>query len=295
MKSFSTVNTQDLPLPGRYSKARPCLVRGAYLFCPRKTILPPDSIPTIPVFVVSLPDCTDRRETISQALHMLGIEFEFVDAVDGRQGLDPQYEDQIDRAAALRRGRILSVACALSHINVYRRIVSENIAYALILEDDAIPYPALVEFLAGSYYRDADLTQLYCSRPWVRRRGAKRLLNTHTSYLRTPRLNVACAVAYTVSNQAAFHLATHAVPVNKEADWPWCLEDLIAKRQCRVIVPSLAGQASDNGGVSLIHTHGRRKREDRRRIFGIAIPPFRRIVESASTRAFHKLLAKRLP
>ncbi len=238
--------------------------------------MPLDSAPTIPVFVVSLPDCTDRRETISMALDNLGIEFEFVDAVDGRQGLDPKYEDQIDRATALLRGRILSdaeFACALSHINVYRRIVLENIAYALILEDDAIPYPALVEFLAGGYYRDADLIQLYCSRPWVRRRGAKRLFNTHTSYLRTPRLNVSCTVAYTVSNQAAFHLATHAVPVNNQADWPWCLEDLIAKRQCRVIVPSLAGQASDYGGVSLIHTHGRRKREDRRRIFGIVTFP----------------------
>ena len=253
---------------------------------------------TIPVFVVSLPDCTDRRDTISKSLANLGIEFEFVDAVDGRYGLDPQYEDQIDRTAAQRRGRILSdaeFACALSHILIYRRIVSENIAYALILEDDALPSSKLVEFLAGGYYREADLIQLYSTRAWVRRRGAKRLLTTHTSYLRTPRLNVACAVAYTVSNQAAFHLATHAIPVNKEADWPWCLEDLIAKRQCRVIAPSLVGQASDNGGVSLIHAHGRRKREDRRRIFGIAIPPFRRLVESASTRALYKLLAKRLP
>ena len=260
--------------------------------------MPPSCVKTIPVFVVSLPDCTDRRHAISQALYALGIKFEFVDAVDGRHGLDPKYEDQIDRAAALRRGRILSdaeFACALSHINVYRHIVSENIAYALILEDDATPFSKLVEFLVGGYYREADLIQLYSTRAWVRRRGAKQLLNTHTSYLRTPRLNVACAVAYTISNQAAFHLATHAVPVNKEADWPWCLEDLIAKRQCRVIAPPLVGQASDDGGTSLIHTHGRKKREDRRRIFGIAIPPFRRIMESASTRAFYKLLAKRLP
>lgn len=254
-------------------------------------------VSAIPVFVLSLPDCTDRRDAISKNLTNLGIEFEFVDAIDGRYGLDPKYENQIDRTAARRRGRILSdaeFACALSHILIYRRIVSENIAYALILEDDAVPSSKLVEFLAGGYYREADLIQLYSTRAWVRRRGAKRLLNTHTSYLRAPRLNVACTVAYTVSNQAAFHLATHAVPVNKEADWPWCLEDLIAKRQCRVIAPSLVGQASDHGGVSLIRTHGRWKRENRQRIFGIAIPPFRRILESTYARAPYKLLAKRL-
>ncbi len=127
----------------------------------------------IPVFVVSLPDCAERRETISKTLSNLGVEFEFVDAVDGRQGLDSQYEDQIDRAGVRRAGLILSdadFACALSHLNIYRRIVSGNIAYALVLEDDAIPYPKLVDFLDGGHYRDAELTQLYSSglRPYVR-------------------------------------------------------------------------------------------------------------------------------
>ena len=104
--------------------------------------MPQSCANAIPVFVVSLPDCIDRREVIARALHHLGIEFEFVDAVDGRHGLDPQYEDQIDRVATRRAGRILSdaeFACALSHISVYQRIVLENIAYALILEDDAVP------------------------------------------------------------------------------------------------------------------------------------------------------------
>ena len=162
--------------------------------------------PTIPVFVVSLLDCAERRETISRSLSKLGLEFEFVDAVDGRHGLDPQYEDQIDRAATRRAGRILSDAeygCALSHLALYRRIVSENIAYALVLEDDARPSPKLVEFLVGHHYREADLIQLHCSRPYVRRQGAKKLLDTHTSYLRTHRLKVACTVAYTVSYAAS--------------------------------------------------------------------------------------------
>ena len=260
--------------------------------------IPPVSINAIPVFVVSLPDCTDRREAISKALNRLGIEFEFVDAVDGRHGLDPKYEDQIDRAAARRRGRILSdaeFACALSHINVYRHIVSENIAYALILEDDATPYPKLVEFLAGSYYREADLIQLYSTRAYVRRRGSKRLLDTYTSYLHTPHLNAASTVAYTVSYRAAFLFATYAVPVNNQADWPWCIEDLVARRQCRVIYPHLVGHGLGERNESLIHTYGRREREERRRILGIAIPPFRRILESAYARVPYKLIAKRLP
>ena len=89
----------------------------------------------IPVFVLSLPDCHDRRARVSAALDGLGLPFEFVDAVDGRRGLPPEYESQIDRPLAQKKGGILSdaeFACALSHINIYRRIVSENIDYALV-------------------------------------------------------------------------------------------------------------------------------------------------------------------
>ena len=194
----------------------------------------------IPVFVVSLPDCTERRETISNALSNLGIMFEFVEAVDGRSGLDPQYEDQIDRVAAERAGRVLSdaeFACALSHLNIYRRIVSDNIAYALILEDDAIPSSQLVTFLVDHHYRNAELMQLCTSRAYIRRGGTKPLMKRYTSYLCPPHLKTVGAVAYTVSYWGALHFVTHAVPVTTVADWPLCIETLLAKQQVRVVYP----------------------------------------------------------
>ena len=266
---------------------------------PRKTAISQADVQTIPVFVISLLDCTERREAISQALSMLGIAFEFVDAVDGRHGLDPQYEDQVDRVETQRRtGYVLTdaeFACALSHINVYRRIVSENLAYALILEDDAIPFPNLVQFLTHHHYRDADLTQLHCSRPYVRRRGAKRVLGAYTSYLRLPRLNVLYAVAYTISYRAALHFVRYAVPVRKPADWPPCIDDLSANGQCRVIYPPLVGHGSAGKIQSVIQSSGRKNvKERRQRVWGVYIPPFREMVESWG-RAPYKLLSKRLP
>lgn len=265
---------------------------------PRKTAISQAGVQTIPVFVISLPDCTERREVISHSLCTLGLAFEFVDAVDGRHGLDPQYEDQVDRIAARRRGRILSdaeFACALSHINVYRRIVSENVAYALILEDDAIPSPELVEFLAGHYYRDAELTQLFIhNRIYVGRRGTYALLHQHTSYLRAPRVKVTSALAYTVSYRAALHFVNHAVPIAQEADWPTCIEALIKKRQCRVIYPPLVGQPPRHQGQSLISPHGRMDNERSRRFFDIYIPTYGKMLESWA-RAPYKLLSKRLP
>lgn len=249
------------------------------------------------MFVISLPDCTERRDAISQALHTLGLDFEFVDAIDGRHGLDPQYEDQIDRVLARRSGYILSdaeFACALSHIQVYRRIVSKNLAYAVVLEDDAQPSPALVEFLTGRYYHEADLIQLYCARPYVRWTGTHELFHPYTSYLRTPRLQAAGCVAYTLSYTAALHFLTHAVPVMKEADWPLCIEALIAKRQSRVISPSLVGHPTREETDSILNRYGRKENRDNRRVLGWYIPPFRRMMKSWM-RAPYKLLAKRLP
>jgi len=127
----------------------------------------------------------DRRR-----LHGLGIPFEFLDAVDGRQGLPPDYESQIDRVATHRRGRLLAdadYACALSHIKAYRRIVAAGIPHALVLEDDALPEAALPTYLAGHHYEDAWVTQVYVgSYPYVRWTGAKRLFANHSSHVLAP-------------------------------------------------------------------------------------------------------------
>ena len=200
----------------------------------------------IPVFVISLPDCRDRRATVSAALDGLGLPFQFADAVDGRQGLPPECESQIDRAATRRKGRILTdaeFACALSHISVYRRIVSEGIDHALVLEDDVIPQPDLVGYLAEKRYGGASLTQIGQSSPkiYVRRSGAKHLFDGYMSHLRAPLMKVAGATGYVISNRAARHFTDNALPVTKEADWPDCVEALIARRECRVVSPPLRG------------------------------------------------------
>jgi len=171
--------------------------------------------PTIPCFVISLPDCTARRAAIRRRLHGLGIPFGFLDAVDGRQGLPPEYESQIDRVATHRLGRLLAdadYACALSHIKAYRRIVAAGIPHALVLEDDALPEAALPTYLAGKHYEDAWVTQVYVgSYPYVRWTGAKRLFANYTSHVLAPILRGG-AVAYIVSCDAARHFVDRALP-----------------------------------------------------------------------------------
>ncbi len=215
----------------------------------------------IPCFVISLPDCTDRRDAIRARLDRLGVAFEFLDAVDGRQGLPPEYEGQIDRVATREAGRILADAeygCALSHINAYRRIVIEAIPYALILEDDALPQPALADFLTGRHHQDAEMTQFYIgSNPYVRRRRAKTILPGHTSYVLTPIMQGG-TVGHVLSGSAARFILTNALPVIDGADWPACAHDILVRRQWRTVhslLVSHSPRCAQEAGQSLIITH----------------------------------------
>ena len=104
-----------------------------------------DSSAFIPILVISLPDCTDRRERIARHLNDLSLPFEFLDAVDGRHGLPAECEPLVDRES--RRGSRAAdgpmtdaeFACALSHIQACRQVLERNLSHALILEDDAMP------------------------------------------------------------------------------------------------------------------------------------------------------------
>ena len=219
----------------------------------------------IPTFVISLPDCDDRRNVIADQLGRLGIAFEFVDAVDGRDGLDPVYESQIDRVGARRGGLYpmsdVEFACALSHVKCYNRIVADNVRHALILEDDVILDPDLGQFLAGKHYTDAAVTQLYIRRPYVRRGGgAKPRFAGYVSYIRAPRIERAGAAAYVMSLDAARHFAEHVTPISRAADWPACAEDLIARRDWRIVHPPLVAHPPQEG-QSLINACGRLEAE----------------------------------
>ncbi len=95
------------------------------------------------IFVISLKDSKDRRKEIESQMKSLGLEFEFFDAIDGRQGVPKQYIDRIDyksiRRNTMRDMATGEIGVSLSHSLLYKKIIDENIIdEAVILEDDAI-------------------------------------------------------------------------------------------------------------------------------------------------------------
>src|SRR5690625_2715287 len=117
-----------------------------------------------PIFVISLHDAHERRRSIREQCAELGLEFEFFDAIDGRTGLAPEFEVEIDRGAAeIRHHRPLSdaeFACALSHRRIYQRILERGLPGAVVLEDDAILSRQFALFIGGKGYEQADLIQI---------------------------------------------------------------------------------------------------------------------------------------
>ena len=102
------------------------------------------SVQQIPVLIISLTRAVERRESISAHLKNLGVEFEFVDAVEGKALSAAEIQGLLAPGASLSPGQ---VGCYLSHLKAYQMIVDRKIPAALILEDDARLGPDALKLL----------------------------------------------------------------------------------------------------------------------------------------------------
>lgn len=89
------------------------------------------------VFVVSLLDATSRRTAMSNHLSKMNISFEFFDAIRG-SALNREEREQLNPAGNLSSG---AIGCYLSHIEIYKLMVRDQVPVAMILEDDAVLMP----------------------------------------------------------------------------------------------------------------------------------------------------------
>ena len=93
----------------------------------------------------------ERRQHVSSHLAEHGLAFELVDAVDGRALSPREIESVYDARAAKRTiGRDhtpAEIACSLSHLALYRRLVQSRMTEVVILEDDVVIRPEFLELL----------------------------------------------------------------------------------------------------------------------------------------------------
>lgn len=88
-------------------------------------------------YIINLKRSNERRETIERLISGIGIEYRFIEAVDGKEMEDGDYERYLHGRPADEMMKS-EVACTLSHCKAYRTMLQEGTKMALILEDDVL-------------------------------------------------------------------------------------------------------------------------------------------------------------
>jgi len=89
-------------------------------------------------FVISLTHSTERRKSINEEFSRVNLDFEFIDAVDGRK-LVLKNNPEINYEIIIKSSNWLTpniIGASFSHLKCYKKIVDENLDFALIFEDD---------------------------------------------------------------------------------------------------------------------------------------------------------------
>jgi glycosyl transferase family 25 len=95
-----------------------------------------------PVYVINLDCAKDRMLSMDQQLSAIDVNYERIPAIKGNSLTET--EINIEYSAALNKKYFRAdlslgeIGCYISHKNVWRKMVAENIEFAVILEDDMI-------------------------------------------------------------------------------------------------------------------------------------------------------------
>ena len=94
------------------------------------------------IFVINLERSESRWKAMRVQLERLGLPYERFSAVDGREISDEvlrrHYSAELNRRKYYVDLSRSEIACYISHLRVCEKILSENLDYAIILEDDVV-------------------------------------------------------------------------------------------------------------------------------------------------------------
>jgi glycosyl transferase family 25 len=100
------------------------------------------------VFLINLDSSTERFTFMDEQLKQLGIQYQRISAVYGKELRDVDIAKVYDPQTNLQKyDKMLNlgeIGCYLSHVQCWQMIVEQQLDYALILEDDSVLDPGLM-------------------------------------------------------------------------------------------------------------------------------------------------------
>lgn len=218
----------------------------------------------LPLYVISLKASTSRRRAMTERMAALGLDFDFIDGVVGKDIPADQKSRLLSDNRRFQLGAPLSdgaLGCLMSHRRAWEMVCNTDVDAAIILEDDAELAPEALDVLPriAALKGRFDLINLHhtSGRPLV---DAARISPTHA--LSITRYVSIGAIGYVVSRTAAEKLLDVSVPGIFEVDvlmnrwWEHGLKTL-------VLTPSIV---SEDGHDSTIGYPGVKPKWDRDRI-----------------------------
>jgi len=134
-------------------------------------------------FIVNLKKDSARRQHMEKMCAQVGLNSEFIEAVDGREL--PNVDDYRKKSKNARTvtGMLTpeEVGCILSHQKVFQKIIDERLPLALIMEDDVYIAPSIHDIL--DYLEHADFPFDICFLGHYKlRREVKQFLNINDKF-----------------------------------------------------------------------------------------------------------------
>lgn len=123
------------------------------------------------IFLINLDRRPDRLQFVASQLNNLQLDFERISAIDGEKiNIETLNDIKINNNRHyIERSRLLSmgeIGCALSHRLIWKRMLEQNLDYALILEDDVTIDAKLLDILTDKTIRNYDFINLSSNHPY---------------------------------------------------------------------------------------------------------------------------------
>ena len=203
------------------------------------------------ILIINLARAMDRKRFMQQQLDALGLDYEFIDGTDYRNMSEADFRANCHERALTGSNYLKGVfAASLSHLKAYKKIVAENLDYALVCEDDAV-FPANIKQLLEELAVELKPTEIillsyysHLQKPLVlSNRNATELKHGLALLLPVDIDPVASAMAYIVPKQVAADLVRVLMPVNHVPDRWGTFYNKGGFKQLRCLYPHVMSDA----------------------------------------------------
>lgn len=205
------------------------------------------------IYIVHFSELKERKEKIIKDLSEWPEKIEFVEEFHRdkiSEELKKEYYLKDDKKIKELTGFLSNaeIACAISHLEIYKKIIAKNQEYALVLEDDAIPEKNFIEQFKENLKNTPENWDIIymgqgCGDDFIKEKlKTAKKINNFCYEINSSN----CAEAYLIKKTTAKKLIQNMIPFSLPIDWEMAYQ--LVKMNAKILwwVPYLFVQGSNS-------------------------------------------------